>query len=63
MWVLVGAVLLAAVAGAPPAEAAGAVWPIPGAVVRGYDPPEVRWAGGHRGVDLAGTADAPVVSP
>lgn len=63
MWVLVGAVLLAAVAGAPPAEAAGAVWPIPGAVVRGYDPPEVRWAVGHRGVDLAGTADAPVVAP
>lgn len=32
------------------------VWPLrpPPEVVRGFDPPAVRWGAGHRGVDLAG---------
>jgi murein DD-endopeptidase MepM/ murein hydrolase activator NlpD len=32
-------------------------WPLRPApsVVRGFDPPEVQWGSGHRGVDLAGT--------
>lgn len=28
-------------------------WPVPGKIVRGFDPPELRWLPGHRGVDLA----------
>ena len=38
------------------------VWPlrpVP-AVVAPFDPPEVPWAAGHRGVDLAGAAGQPV---
>ena len=29
------------------------VRPVPGAVVAGFDPPELAWSAGHRGVDLA----------
>ena len=28
-------------------------WPVPGPVVRTWDPPATRYAAGHRGVDLA----------
>ena len=44
----------------PPARAADVdpvgVWPLRPRpeVVRGFDPPEVTWGSGHRGVDLAG---------
>ena len=63
---LVPAILALAVIGssaaAPPAPAAArdevapGVWPLDPqpAVVHGFDPPEVRWGAGHRGVDLAG---------
>ena len=37
--------------------------PLPGPVVRGFDPPEQVWLAGHRGVDLAGTPGDPVVAP
>lgn len=30
----------------------GAVRPVPGAVARGFDPPDQPWLAGHRGVDL-----------
>jgi len=30
--------------------------PIPGAVITRFDPPDVSWGSGHRGVDLAGSA-------
>jgi len=37
-------------------------WPLSPqpAVVRGFDPPEVTWGSGHRGVDLAGSVGQPV---
>ncbi len=35
-------------------------WPVAGAVVTAYDPPEVRWGAGHRGVDLAAEPGAAV---
>lgn len=35
-------------------EGSTAVAPIPGPVVRTFDPPDVPWGPGHRGVDLAG---------
>lgn len=46
------------------ADAAGAtrVWPVAGAVVSDFDPPQDQWGSGHRGVDLAGTAGQPVVA-
>ncbi len=46
-----------------PAAGASGVWPLAGAVVRGYDPPEERWGAGHRGVDLAGAPGDAVVAP
>ena len=38
------------------------VWPLQPRpeVVHGFDPPEVRWGSGHRGVDLAGRVGQPV---
>ena len=50
----------------PPTLAAGSdplgVWPLrpEPEIVRGFDPPDVVWAPGHRGVDLLGTAGQPV---
>ncbi len=48
---------VAAVAAEPPG-----VWPLDPrpAVVHGFDPPDVRWGSGHRGVDLAGRLGQPV---
>jgi murein DD-endopeptidase MepM/ murein hydrolase activator NlpD len=42
--------------GAPVTRPASGVWPLQPrpAVVHRFDPPEVRWGRGHRGVDLAG---------
>ena len=49
-----------------PEEPAGTVyeWPTGAevAVLRPFEPPEVRWAPGHRGVDLALSADSPVLA-
>ncbi len=41
------------VAAAPAGWAFGSVRPVPGPVLRGYDPPDQNWLAGHRGVDLA----------
>lgn len=53
----VGSVLVLAwvllVAGAAEGRAFGSVRPVPGPVVRGFDPPSRDWLPGHRGVDLA----------
>ncbi len=46
----------------PPAAAASAVAPLPGPVVRSFDPPDQPWLAGHRGVDLLGTVGADVVA-
>lgn len=37
--------------------------PVEGAVTRLFDPPEVRWGSGHRGVDLAASPGTTVRSP
>jgi murein DD-endopeptidase MepM/ murein hydrolase activator NlpD len=56
---MAGALLLLTLPGAAPAaaevEPTGS-WPVRPrpAVVNDFDPPEVRWGSGHRGVDLAG---------
>ena len=58
--------LLAPAAAAAPAaaEAPPGVWPLrpQPAVVHGFDPPDVRWGSGHRGVDLAGRVGQPVLA-
>ncbi|MGJ3507185.1 peptidoglycan DD-metalloendopeptidase family protein [Enemella sp. A6] len=38
------------------------VRPVPGPVVRAFDPPEHDWLPGHRGVDLSGVPGEPVVA-
>lgn len=66
--VLVGPAAPPAGPAAPPddhpsaAQAAGtvAVRPVPGAVVRPFDPPDHPWGPGHRGVDLAAGPGQPV---
>lgn len=56
--------LLAAAAPAPSyaGQEPPGVWPLQPRpeVVHGFDPPEVRWASGHRGVDLSGRVGQPV---
>ena len=54
----------------PPASDAprprdGWAWPVPEPhqVVRRFDPPEVKWGSGHRGVDLAAAVGGVVRSP
>lgn len=61
-WALVLALAIIPLGGTP-ARALAGVFPVPGAVVRGFDPPAEAWGAGHRGVDLAGAAGAPVRSP
>lgn len=46
-----------------PAAAAEGVPPVAGQVVGSFDPPEVRWGSGHRGVDLAAPSGTAVVAP
>ena len=51
-------------ASALPWRSVQAVWPLddPATIVRGFNPPALRWNAGHRGVDLAARLDAPVRS-
>ena len=49
----------------PAAPIADFLSPLPGAVdpVTAFDPPDRRWAAGHRGIDLAATVLSPVQAP
>ncbi|WP_448851002.1 murein hydrolase activator EnvC family protein [Corynebacterium sp. 335C] len=47
-------------AGAVAQDGGGHVRPVPGAVLRPFDPPPEPWLPGHRGVDLAAAPGAPV---
>jgi murein DD-endopeptidase MepM/ murein hydrolase activator NlpD len=53
-----------AAAAPPPAPSGTWSWPLAGrpAVTRWFEPPAGPYAAGHRGVDLAGAAGAPVLS-
>lgn len=56
----VGLVVAVAVR-APTATPEHGVWPMrPPLVVRGFEPPSSAWSAGHRGVDVEGSAGAPV---
>jgi murein DD-endopeptidase MepM/ murein hydrolase activator NlpD len=54
--------LIVSATGPAAADTPPGVWPLDPrpAVVRGFDPPDVRWGSGHRGVDLAGRVGQPV---
>src|SRR5690625_744760 len=56
---LVGSLVLAAPARGDAVRLGWPLRPRP-AVLRGFDAPRPDWQRGHRGVDLAGTADQPV---
>lgn len=67
LWGLVGGVISAAWLVAPGIAVAAPqppplVAPVPGAVVATFDPPEMRWGSGHRGVDLAASPGEVVVA-
>lgn len=50
--------------GSDPAPSRHGAWPLAPrpSVIRGFDPPQLRWGRGHRGVDLLGRAGQPVRS-
>ena len=49
---------------AAPARATGSwTWPVVGAVVRGFDPPDSPYGSGHRGIDIAAPVGALVRAP
>jgi murein DD-endopeptidase MepM/ murein hydrolase activator NlpD len=51
------------IAAAVPASGATWRWPVVGAIVHGYDPPETPFGAGHRGIDIAANVGATVVAP
>lgn len=62
-WRVMGVSLLAGVLlvmTAAPGRAFGSVRPVPGPVLRAFDPPAKDWQPGHRGVDLAAKVGTPV---
>jgi murein DD-endopeptidase MepM/ murein hydrolase activator NlpD len=38
-------------------------WPVTGAVIRGFDPPDTPYGSGHRGIDIAATVGTLVRAP
>jgi murein DD-endopeptidase MepM/ murein hydrolase activator NlpD len=49
---------------APQARASGSwTWPVTGAVIRGFDPPDSPYGSGHRGIDIAATVGTLVRAP
>lgn len=54
----------AIVAVATPGSAAGTwTWPVPGPVIRAFDPPDSPFGSGHRGIDIAAPAGSVAVAP
>lgn len=47
---------------ATPAHADSGVAPVPGPIVRGFDPPAQEWSAGHRGIDLLADPGTTVVA-
>ena len=63
-WALATALAAGAlVAGAPAASGLAGTAPVPGRVARSFDPPELRWGVGHRGVDLLAGPGGAVRAP
>ncbi|HLB40142.1 MAG TPA: M23 family metallopeptidase [Actinomycetota bacterium] len=61
---LASAVIMLLLMAPAPLRAAGTwAWPVHGAIVRGYDPPDAPYGAGHRGIDIAAPPGTVVVSP
>lgn len=62
---LVVFVVLIATCAVPGRAAASApwMWPVVGAIIQGYDPPDDPYGAGHRGIDIAAPAGAVLVAP
>jgi len=57
-------VLAAVVSASSPARAAVPwQWPVSGAIVRGFDPPDDPYGSGHRGIDIAAQVGTVVTAP
>ena len=46
-----------------PGSAGTWLWPLQGAVLRGFDPPDNPYSAGHRGIDIAARAGTTVLAP
>ena len=57
------AVLLAVVPGAPARATGPWAWPVTGPVVRGFDPPGSPYGSGHRGIDIGAPVGTLVRAP
>jgi murein DD-endopeptidase MepM/ murein hydrolase activator NlpD len=61
---LVVLAVLSSVLSTTPVSAAGSwTWPVTGAVIRGFDPPDSPYGSGHRGIDIAATVGTLVRAP
>jgi murein DD-endopeptidase MepM/ murein hydrolase activator NlpD len=60
--VLVGVQLSATLPAAPVADGSWA-WPVPGPVIRAFEPPETPFGSRHRGIDVAAPVGTAVVAP
>jgi len=61
--VLIGAATLVVGAGGTPARADDPhVWPVAGPVVRAFDPPDIVYGAGHRGIDIGAAEGTTVVA-
>jgi murein DD-endopeptidase MepM/ murein hydrolase activator NlpD len=49
--------------GAPASAETPWTWPVSGAIVRGFDPPDDPYGAGHRGIDIAAPVGSIVVAP
>ncbi len=65
LWTLLLVLTLSLASSAPAAGVVPTkgVLPVSGTVARPFDPPDVPWGAGHRGVDLAAPEGAVVVAP
>jgi hypothetical protein len=52
-----------ALSGSSAAAATPWTWPVTGAIVRGFDPPDNPYGAGHRGIDIATPIGTVVVAP
>ena len=50
-------------ASASPAPAVAWTWPVVGAVIQPFDPPETPYGSGHRGIDIAAPVGAVIAAP
>lgn len=55
--------LLSSVPAGPASAVGDWLWPVEGAIIRGFDPPDSPYGSGHRGIDIAAAPGTPVRAP